>query len=1182
LELSMTRAGDPGPGPRSRIAQLLRVVAGALGVSVAVALALLLTGALSGGSNPQSRHLARAIRHCQAGTRPADGPTGGGDGDHPAAATRACVLLGQPESFSDMARSASQLAARDTAPFASTAPGAYEHAFAQRAAVPGAGSVPGSGFGWTPAGSPPECAAPSSSGSACPAASAENGNYSYMGQLGFRTLSGRISAFAYDPSTQNRYFAAPVVGGVWETLDGGTSWRSIGDGLPTQTVGAIAYDAPLHRIIIGTGDNSFGQDGIAGLGIYYSDDDGATWTHASGVPDLALSFKLVVSPADASGQTVYAATSRGLFRSTDGGPSFVNEDLPTSPAGYSPNCAGDTTSRLCFFANIVTDVVVKPTMTANGPAGAVLAVVGWRAGQKLDTDASNNPLMACSQGASATACKQSPQNGLYTSSTGAPGSFAFQSGSSDGFAPDNVVGRTALAVAHGSGQNSDAVYALVEDAQKFNHCPDLLDTVNAAPTCNATLNGEAIATVLDGMYASYDFGKTWTKIMDWTQLKQPGTNSALTAEAGYSPGVQAWYNLWVEPDPTLKDSSGNPTRLLFGLEEVWENNRNLPSGGAPPSVLATPYQAYPGGTAANDPWLVIARYWNACGGVNSPVGPCNPSFTTSNPTATTTVHPDQHAYAMIPDGKGGVTLLIGSDGGAFSQHVDAGQDFNNDNWGDGLNASLATVQPYDAEMAKDGTIVSGLQDNGEMKTAPNGHESEIYGGDAFFNTIDPDHSQNIIEEYTYASQVNLTTDGGTTWFGIAPSQCGSSTNALFSTPMEQDPTQPGHILLGCTQLQEVTGGYNASCADPSCSLVNVPTFNTVYDLSTLPSPNGAPNIPSALAVHGANEYVGYCGYCDPATQAVPFGNGIATNVGGSQPPQIGTSNGWHQAAANCAACGTANGKLPNRYISSIQEDPNDPNTVYVTLGGYNRHWIPPGSYGEDISNVGSGHVFVSHDHGESFTDISGNLPDIPANWTTLHNGQLIVATDLGVFVQLPGTAGAPSYGVLGTGLPTAPVMTVRVSPANPDVLLVSTYGRSNWEYNFATNSSNGGGGSTAGSSPTTTATPGASTTTTPPKKTAPACSAGTRLTYRIRRVPHGRVVRVVVYVNGHRALVRKGRSIARVTIRRPAGNTLVVRIVSTNNKGGQVTTIRRYVGCKLKSSVTGKTKRHRARRRRRR
>ena len=135
----------------------------------------------------------------------------------------------------------------------------------------------------------------------------------------------------------------------------------------------------------------------------------------------------------------------------------------------------------------------------------------------------------------------------------------------------------------------------MQDAQKFNGCPDVLDQTTPPQGCNATVNGEAVATVLDGMYASYDFGKSWTKIMDFTQLKQAGTGSALAAEAGYSPGIQSWYNLWVEADPTTTDSAtGDPTRVLFGLEEIWENNQVLPSGGTPASVLTSPYAAYPG------------------------------------------------------------------------------------------------------------------------------------------------------------------------------------------------------------------------------------------------------------------------------------------------------------------------------------------------------------------------------------------------------------------------------------------------------------------------------------------------------------------------------------------------------------------------------------------------------------
>jgi hypothetical protein len=989
---------------------------------------------------------------CHNGLVPADSDQAG-DED-----SANCSRLGGAETFQDQFTSSTELAARDNAPFGTQAAGAYRHAVAQSRTMPAASTASGAGNRWKLAGQPPLCAAQTTGSTACPAASAQNGNYSNVGGLGFRTLSGRVSSIAYDPGTQGHYFASPVVGGVWETRNAGKTWRSIGDNLPTQTVGAIAYDARLHRVIVGTGDNSFGGSGIAGIGVFYSSDDGATWHRSGGVPDLILSFKVVVSPADPSGKTIYAATSKGLFRSVNGGLSFSNEDLPTSPKGYSPNCAGNTSSRLCFFANDVTDVIVKPTKTSNGPAGAVIAAVGWRAGQKVDVGAGGKPITGCKSNGKPTNCLQAPQNGLYESSTGTPGSFSYLGGGPGvtGLPPTNVFGRTALAVAHGPHQNSDAVYALVEDAQKFNGCQDVLDTVPTS--CNDVIQADGVATVLDGMYASYDYGKTWTKIMDYTQLKQPGTNSAIGDQVGYSPGVQAWYNLWVEADPTATDAaSGDPTRVLFGLEEIWEND---PLAGS--TALTTPFATQP-----PDSWGVIGRYWNGCavGPVSISIGPCNPNPFTAGPIPGTTTHPDQHAYAMVPDGKGGVTLVTGSDGGAFSQHAAKGQDFSNDNWGNGLNTTMSALQPYDATMAKDGTIVSGNQDNGEMKISPNGNESEIFGGDGFFSTINPNNSKDIWEEYTYGA-TSLTVDGGNSWYAITPTDC-SSTNALFATPMEEDPTTPGHILVGCTQIAEATNAYKDPCATPdggnanNCVLVNVP-WTQVYDLDTLPHPSGSDNVPSALGVQGANEYVGYCGYCDPATQSIPFMNGIATNVGGSKPPKIGTSNGWHKAAAFCRGCGTSNGRLPERYINSIQEDPKDPNTVYVTLGGYGRRWIPPGSFGENVSNVGVGHLFVSHDHGQHFTNISGNLPDISANYTALHNGKLLVATDLGVYIQTSagraGSAaadrrGGPRYAVLGHGLPAAPVFTLRVDPANPNRFLIATYGRSDWTYTFTKSSS---------------------------------------------------------------------------------------------------------------------------------
>jgi hypothetical protein len=979
-----------------------------------------------------------------------------------------CNRPGGPESFKEQADRIGQLESRTAAPFRSTAPGAYAAAMQQRTAVGAPGTVAGSGAAWKALGTGPECAAPSTQGSVCPPKSADNGNYP-LAPLGEVQLSGRVTSFAADTAHAAHLWVSAVAGGVFETTDAGATWHSIGDGLPTQVVGAIAYDAPTHTLLVGTGDNSFGGDGISGHGIYLSPDDGATWTAAAGIPDLALSFRIVVSPVDTTGNTIYAATSKGLFRSTDGGASFTNLALPTTPAGYVPNCAGNTTTPLCFFANIVTDVVVHPGASRNGPAGSVMAVVGWRAGAKPDKDAAGNPLTC-----GGAPCVQSPQNGIYQSDTGDPGTFTWKSGGGTGFAPDNIAGRTALGGVTGAGQNPDAVYALVEDVAKFNGCPDYLDTVS--PVCQSTVNGELVSTVLDGLYASYNFGTSWLKIMDWSQLRAGFTNSALTLQPGYSPGIQGWYNLNVVVDPTTKDANGDPTRVVFGLEELWENHSTALSAifGDPLHTQWENQKVY-NNVPGQGPWVVIGRYWNACAALNTGV-PCNPNSLSDLTAATTTTHPDQHAEVFVPDGIGGVTLYAGSDGGVFKQHVTLANDFSNQAWADGNNVGLHTQQPYDAEMAKDGTVVSGLQDNGELKIMPDGHQYEIFGGDGFFTTIDPNNSKNILEEYTYGT-VSGTNDGGNSWFLTDSDQAGntacSSSTALFATPIEQDPTTPGHVVIGCTDVQEATAAYTNTCLDPTCSTYQNNPFVTVFSLGTAPG-STANNIPSAVGVRGPNVYIGYCGYCDVVTGGLPFHSGIATNVGGPAPPKSGSGDGWHFAAANCTGCGTPDGKLPQRYITSIQTDPANANTVYVTLGGYGRRWIPPGALGDDVSKVGTGHVFKSVDHGEHFVDISGNLPDAPVNWTLVHGNQLVVATDIGMFISDASTAvsafattgsGGPTYGLLGTGLPATPVFTLRQSPADPNTLLVATFGRGNYTYTFPAATS--GGAAPVSTTPTT-------------------------------------------------------------------------------------------------------------------
>ena len=908
--------------------------------------------------------------------------------------TVACVPALRPESPREVMSAAAQLAARTNGGYLAR-PEAYGAAVGQAQVIEAASSPAAT---WLPVGSTP--------------LNSDVPGYGSTNALGLHQLSGRIEDLAYDPGTSDHWYAAVANGGVYATSDAGRSWHSVGDGLPTQITGAVDYlvNGRTRTLVVGTGDPAFGGSSFSGLGVYTSTDEGRTWHHATGVPSGGLTFSLAHDPAHP--RTVYAATSLGLYRSTDAGSSFRNVGLPTT-------CT-DVRKPVCFFANIVTDVVVRPSDRDGRHGGAVLAVVGWRAGQKLN----------------AVGKPQSPRNGLYTSANGAPGSFRYES-NAPGFAADTYVGRTSLGVARGPRQNHDYVYAVVQDAQKFNKGATALDLPDASGT------GRTNNTVLNGVYASKDFGRTWTELADAQQLQLPGSGTALTGanQATYAPGIQSWYNSWVAPDPTTQDEAGVPARLAFGLEEIWTG------AGAIPAAPDT------------GQYHVVGRYFSgaSCGGLNlggltgSTTGYCPFSATPTKMQGATT-HPDQHAGLWVPDRKsGGVTLVAGNDGGAYRQTLAPGAQLDNDSWGNGIQNGFHDLLPYDAAMSGDGTVVAGLQDNGSETISPDGKQTMAYGGDGFYVAVDPENSNVWYEEYV-AGGIRVTLNGGKSWSTINP----GLTSALFSTPFVMDPSDSKHLIIGGREIAETVYGKNTSGPtnfeqpninqpDPLASS----TWQKVFDLGTRQHPGSptagflpgqlgvadptsgeTPNSMSAVDTRGAAVYVGYCGFCDIVTGGVPFHSGIATNVGGVLSPKKMTSNGWHFAAAK---------GLPQRYINSVRIDPANDRTVYVTLGGYGRKWIPPGSLGDDVSRIGKGHVFKSTDAGATFTDISGNLPDIGAEDAFPFQGGLVVATDLGVFVAR-GTSGG-RYALLGKGLPHAPVFRLNRSPRNPRELVAASYGR---------------------------------------------------------------------------------------------------------------------------------------------
>ena len=151
----------------------------------------------------------------------------------------------------------------------------------------------------------------------------------------------------------------------------------------------------------------------------------------------------------------------------------------------------------------------------------------------------------------------------------------------------------------------------------------------------------------------------------------------------------------------------------------------------------------------------------------------------------------------------------------------------------------------------------------------------------------------------------------------------------------------------------------------------------------------------------------------------------------------------------------ADTELPNRFPNAvwIDEQANaGGNTVYLVFNGYNRRFIEgPGA--------GVKHVFkgvVSKDATgkvtADWTDISGNMPDVPATDVQRIGSKLVVGTDYGVIVEDLATAGnvwrrvGAASGQAGS-LPLTSAFDIHAGPDG--FLYTATHGRGIWRTSVA-------------------------------------------------------------------------------------------------------------------------------------
>ena len=144
--------------------------------------------------------------------------------------------------------------------------------------------------------------------------------------IGPAVTSGRITDIAVDPKDHAVWYVTAAYGGVWKTINAGTTFDPIFDDQGTSSIGCVtlAPSRPL-TVWVGSGENNSQRSVGWGDGVYRSDDGGKNWKNM-GLKASEHIGRIVVDPKNpdivwvaAQGPLWAAGGDRGVYKTLDGG-----------------------------------------------------------------------------------------------------------------------------------------------------------------------------------------------------------------------------------------------------------------------------------------------------------------------------------------------------------------------------------------------------------------------------------------------------------------------------------------------------------------------------------------------------------------------------------------------------------------------------------------------------------------------------------------------------------------------------------------------------------------------------------------------------------------------------------------------------------------------------------------------
>jgi uncharacterized repeat protein (TIGR01451 family) len=503
-------------------------------------------------------------------------------------------------------------------------------------------------------------------------------------------------------------------------------------------------------------------------------------------------------------------------------------------------------------------------------------------------------------------------------------------------------------------------------------------------------NGLLLST--NGVYRSPDAGQTWNRVLGpWESI----SNQLGRIEMAIAPTDPNVVYVSVSTYFVIQglSASGGTLAGIWRTDNAWAANPTwvrLPDPGNGPfgywyyhQLAVHPANAsilYLGEEAlhrySNGSWFMLAGNWSG--------------------TSFSTIYGAQHAIAWA-----GNRLLVGNDGGVFSSLNDGATWVNH-------NTDLSTAQFYHGSLhpMNPNFALGGVDDGGTTKwsggAAWNFSGLLGYGCESAFSSRNPDTHWAVSQQNSF---IWRTLNGST----FTDASAGiDKANALFITRFARHPANDDLFLHGTDRLWKCTNFFSGTPAWRlnSPRLLYPVTTNVPYPVNT----NMLPDRISA-ATFAASDATG-----DTYAYGTEWGAVRLTTDGGGNWIDLDPSD-----------------SLPDRYITGMAFDPNNPNVLWITMSGY-----------YEAAPLQPGHVFKTMNALAATPTWSNVSP--PAN--TPHNTIVIdpldsnlvyVGTDIGVWKTTDGGANWTHMGP-ETGMPNVAVFELELNEAT-DRLVAFTSGR---------------------------------------------------------------------------------------------------------------------------------------------